>query len=135
MFKQDEDTLSMKIRKEPYLNKWRHHRLPISSFVWGLVELQVKIKLANSALWDHLIAVHQGLCVCPEKEKKQKNINVQYIITTEDAPYFAMQNWYLPVVMPQLTVTSNQVDPLTQRWVFFFKCKNMYSLRNEANKC
>lgn len=36
--------------------------------------------------------------------------------------------------MPQLTVTSNQVDPLTQRWVFFFKCKNMYSLRNEATK-
>lgn len=37
----------------------------------------------------------------------------------------------LPVVVPQLTITSNQVDPLAQGRVFFFKCKNMDSLTNK----
>lgn len=32
--------------------------------------------------------------------------------------------------MPQLAVTGNQEDPLTQRHIFFFKCKHMHSLEN-----
>lgn len=36
--------------------------------------------------------------------------------------------------MPQLTVTSDQVDPLTQVCIFFFKCKNMNRLKNKVKK-
>lgn len=37
--------------------------------------------------------------------------------------------WYLPVVMPQLAVAGNQVDPLAHWCLFFFKRKNVHSLQ------
>lgn len=57
-----------------YLDKRRHHSFPICTFVWGFLEFQVKVKLTNSALWYHLITVHQGLSVGPENYKSPSDI-------------------------------------------------------------
>lgn len=55
---------------------FRHHSLPINSCVGELVELQVKIKLTNGALWYDLIAMHQGLSVRPNEENKKNEISI-----------------------------------------------------------
>lgn len=57
------------VTKALHLDEWRHHGLPVSSFVWRHVELQVKVKLTHSALGYHLVAVHQGLCERSDEEK------------------------------------------------------------------
>lgn len=64
----------MRMWKVPHLDKWRDHGFPISPLVWRLMELQVKVKFTNSALWYHLVAVHQGLWVSPERKSQWMHI-------------------------------------------------------------
>lgn len=52
----------------------------------------------------------------------------QHSTARETIKTFGSLYGYLPVVMPQLSITGDQVDPLTLRRLFFFKCKNVDSL-------
>lgn len=127
----------VKQKNGPHLDKQRHHSFPIRSFVWRFVELQVQVELTDSSLWYHLITVHQRLGVSPGKITRINSWTSILLLNTKGAASEASSNWYiliLPVVKPQLTVTGNQVNPLTHGLLFFFKCKNMHSLENERHK-
>lgn len=105
------------------MDKSRNHHLSIGSFIRRLVEFQVEIQFTHGAFWYDFIAVHQRVGVGPAQ---MDSITIRTVASNTDL--------ILPVVVPQLAVTGNQVDPLTRERAFFFQCKNMDGLMDQWTK-
>lgn len=72
--------------------------------------------------------------LCTSWWRKNMYINLHQCMWPLGRSFISIYLWYWPVVMPQLSVTSNQVDPLAHGRFFFFKCKNVDSLWKEKQR-